>query len=121
MSCRSLDRAMRQVDRGGKEFCVSRQDFLAVHVGGPTKTVVGGGRFRRWVEKRGWQKCRNKVLRDLIRPRREAAGDTWRHGPSHLHECTAGRRCAELGKCTMVLIEIKSPGISDAVAQSHAD
>jgi hypothetical protein len=77
---------MRQVDRDGKEFCVSRQDFLAVHVGGPTKTVVGCGWFRRWVEQRRWQKCRNKVLRDLIRPGWEGTGDTRRDGSLRLHE-----------------------------------
>src|SRR6202158_6405225 len=104
MSRRSLYLAMRQVDRDGQEFCVFAQDCLAAHVGGPTKTVVGGGWFRRCVEERGGQKCWNKVLRDLICPRWKAAGDTRGDGSSHFHESTTFRGGGGCGSTTPGLI-----------------
>src|ERR1700676_4297834 len=119
MSRRTLNRAMRQVDRNFQRLGVLRQDFLAANVEGPTKTVVGSDLFRCGVEKRGWQKCRNEVLRELARPGAEVSGNARCHDPSERHERTARRSPEKLGERAMALIEVEPSRIVDHVAQSY--
>src|ERR1017187_9948452 len=121
MCCGALDRAMRQEDGDGPGFSVSRQNFLAAQIWGPTETVVGGGGLRRCVEERGGQKCWDKFLRDLVRSGVEAAGNRWRDDPSNHHEFAPRWDHDKLGKRTMILIKIQAQGVDHTIAQFHAN